>query len=86
VGTSNLAGLLFIFRLKLEIKLTISSVIGRIGRHSLPGRSSDLGSLGCRLWGWMKAMIFYGVKAGTRDALLGRNVDTQTKSGPPSGG
>lgn len=42
-------------------------------------------SLGC-LWGWMKAMIFYGAKAGTRDTLLGRIVDTQTKSGPVSGG
>jgi len=26
--------------------------------------------------------MIYGVKAGTRDALLGRIVDTQTKSGP----
>jgi len=34
--------------------------------------------------GW-KEMV-YGLKAGTRDALLRRNVDTQTKSGPPSGG
>ena len=39
----------------------------------------------CVLGGWMKAMIC-GVKAGTRDALFGRIVEMQTKSGPVSGG
>ena len=54
--------------------------------YRLPGRSSDLGSLRCCLRGRMKAVISYGVKVGTRHALLGRIVDMHTKSGPVSRG
>ena len=49
--------------------------IGRGGPHNWPARSPDLSPLDYCVWGWMKELV-YSVKVGTRDALLGRILNT----------
>ena len=46
----------------------------RGGPHNWPARSPDLSPLAYCVWGWMKE-LFYSVKVGMRDALLGRILD-----------
>jgi len=48
---------------------------GRGGPHNWPARPPDLSPLDYCVWGWMKELV-YSVKVVTRDALLGRILDT----------
>jgi len=49
--------------------------IGRGGPHHWPARSPDLSPIYYCVWGWMKELV-YSVKVVTRDALLGRILDS----------